>query len=359
MRQKMSCSLGKAGHQRGFLAAWTSGLVLIPLLVAAGPGTAAAQSKCASLQLKVAGKKAFSDLKCYSKAKKKSLPVDSSCLDKSLEKFEAKFAKAEDKGDCVVFGEKDAIKAVTGEFVQGVVIDIPSGADLLNLDEEPEGLKCAFKKLKAAGKAAFAELKCHAKAVKKGEAVDVGCLGKASDKLRVAFMKAETKSECVVYGDTAEIESKVALYVGSVGSIVDGTAGELSPLPICDNPHAVVDSIFECAHFTKDPNEPCSSDQCIRNLLNSATCDFHDNRKGAADCDVELTTGPEIVQELVDAPCFTTDIFGYHLWEVLWRGCKPNECIPNGWWVRCVTDSCSGPVIRSAPRGTKKKVGCS
>jgi cysteine-rich repeat protein len=60
---------------------------------------------------------------------------------------------------------------------------------------------CASKKLKDSGKAALRKTTCHAKAVKRDEAVDPGCLLKADDKFSHAFVRAESKGGCSVDGD--------------------------------------------------------------------------------------------------------------------------------------------------------------
>src|SRR5262249_15368781 len=75
--------------------------------------------------------------------------------------------------------------------------------------------KCASSKLKAAAKNALDELKCHAKAVKKGVAVDTECIGKAEQKFSDSFTKAEDKGGCATVGDASDVEAIVESAVGA------------------------------------------------------------------------------------------------------------------------------------------------
>jgi predicted dienelactone hydrolase len=79
---------------------------------------------------------------------------------------------------------------------------------------------CASAEQKAAGKAAAAQLGCHAKATQKGESVDGTCLQKALDKLAGVVTKADGAGGCLVpgYGDD------FAVLVGSlVADVVNAT----------------------------------------------------------------------------------------------------------------------------------------
>src|SRR5947207_2263720 len=63
------------------------------------------------------------------------------------------------------------------------------------------GPKCQAAKLLATGKETASELACHAKAAKKGIAVDQRCLDKAQSKFAASFQKAEAKGGCTTTGD--------------------------------------------------------------------------------------------------------------------------------------------------------------
>ena len=61
-------------------------------------------SKCAQGAIDAAGKKAKAEASCYSKALQKGVPVDGNCIQKAVNAFDSGFAKAGDKGDCLVGG---------------------------------------------------------------------------------------------------------------------------------------------------------------------------------------------------------------------------------------------------------------
>src|SRR5207237_479929 len=69
--------------------------------LAAAPGAALAQSKCTGKEIGAAGKKAGGKAKCWSKATKKGLAVDSACLSGAETKFSASYMNAQSKMDCV------------------------------------------------------------------------------------------------------------------------------------------------------------------------------------------------------------------------------------------------------------------
>ncbi|MCC6763773.1 MAG: hypothetical protein IT293_03840 [Deltaproteobacteria bacterium] len=75
---------------------------------------------------------------------------------------------------------------------------------------------CAAAEQKAAGKAAAAQLGCHAKAVQKGEPVDGPCLQKAIDKLAGVVAKQDAAGGCLVPGYGDDLATLVASLVGDV-----------------------------------------------------------------------------------------------------------------------------------------------
>ena len=146
-------------------------------LLMAGAGTADAggtpAQKCAASKRKAAGKKEAGKMSCYSKAAAKSVPVDSACLAKVEAKFAAAFAKA----GVACGGTAPAAESAVDACVSALVGAIPGNG------------KCQSAKLKAAGKAAGAELSCWAKAVTKN-GVLAGCIAKSDGKLTAALAKA-------------------------------------------------------------------------------------------------------------------------------------------------------------------------
>src|SRR5262245_33925645 len=90
--------------------------------------------------------------------------------------------------------------------------------------------KCSGDKIKATGKKALGKLKCHSKAVKRGQAVDAACLAKAEEKFSIAFATAEAKlyvdDGCLTTGDADPVETQVDDFVNA---IVGGLAGGGAP----------------------------------------------------------------------------------------------------------------------------------
>jgi hypothetical protein len=133
--------------------------------------------------------------------------------------------------------------------------------------------------------------------------------------------------------------------------------------PKCDNCHTVSENLFECGHYTDTPEgAPCATDWCIRNYMDTATCDYHgpDWPNPTKRCDTCLVypLEPDLIQERVDTPCpgppqnvhWTTDMITY------W-GCD-DACIANEWRNACETFGCPGEASRSYERGLKMKCGC-
>jgi hypothetical protein len=90
---------------------------------------------------------------------------------------------------------------------------------------------CSAKKKGCVAKKAQALLKCHAKAEKKGEAVDPLCVQKAKDKFdggadptKGCFEKLEAKGGCFTYNDTAALEAKIDAFVQDVVCELDPAA---------------------------------------------------------------------------------------------------------------------------------------
>ena len=98
-------------------------LSAIPLVLATTAAPAAAQSKCTAAKYKEMGKKYASKTKCYAKAVQKNLPVDPNCLLKAEQKFALKWAKAEEKGDCLT-----VVDEVTGEGIVDFCVNVTVSA---------------------------------------------------------------------------------------------------------------------------------------------------------------------------------------------------------------------------------------
>jgi hypothetical protein len=78
------------------------------------------------------------------------------------------------------------------------------GAGCVNASESPK-TKCTSLQLKAVGKHAAGVLKCHAKAAKKGQPVDLVCLGKVESQLEKAFTNAAKKGDCLAATESGPV----------------------------------------------------------------------------------------------------------------------------------------------------------
>lgn len=168
--------------------------------------------KCSFAKQKATAKKAAAKLACYAKASKKAVAVDAVCLGKAEEKFATAFSKAEAAGGCESEGDANSIEAYVDTAVAAIVAATPGGP------------QCAAAKQKAAGKAAAAKLKCHAKGAKLGIAADYACLYKARTAFNVAFDKADAAGGCTNTGDS-----------GSTGTFIDKMVALVVSWPLIDN----------------------------------------------------------------------------------------------------------------------------
>ncbi len=98
--------------------------------------------------------------------------------------------------------------------------------------------KCGAGKKKCVSKKVAGLLKCHAKAEKKGLAVESTCLQKVRDKFdggsdptKGCFAKLEAKDQnCLTFGDTAAVENQVDAFVNEIICQLDPAAGTC-PIP--------------------------------------------------------------------------------------------------------------------------------
>jgi hypothetical protein len=109
----------------------------------------------------------------------------------------------------------DAIPGLPGSCLTGATIGAVCLADGLPVTQsaachpeigcvlasEPTRSKCTGAKVKAQGRFLSAVAKCHAKALKKSQPVDLECLARAESKLTKAFAAAEKKKDCLGRGD--------------------------------------------------------------------------------------------------------------------------------------------------------------
>lgn len=141
---------------------------------------------------------------------------------------------------------------------------------------------------------------------------------------------------------------------------------ETVPLsPICDNCRMVSGTIYECAHFTNDPSEPCNPSICIENVWISATCDYHHG--GTINlCAAVSSSNPSdwlVQQNLRRAVggCFTTDTGEYREAARIIGDCRSCPRYSRILEARCLTDSvfcAAGVLIETSQRGLRHVCGC-
>jgi hypothetical protein len=191
------------------------GVILVVLLgfgapVAAKPTPA---QKCTSAKGKAAAKAVAATLVCHARAAGKGTPVDAACVAKAEGTFVSAFGAAEARGGCPTAGDAGAVQAHVDQLVQQAVGTLPGGSTR-------EAGRCAAAKRKAAGKNASATLRCHAKAIVKGTAVDGACLGKADGAFARTFVRAEAKSGCAAVDDADQVAAQVDAFVDGVLAVL-------------------------------------------------------------------------------------------------------------------------------------------
>ncbi len=163
--------------------------------------------KCEAKKLAATGKKASAQLKCHSKAEKKSTTVDASCLSKAEDKFQSSFTKAELKAVCSEPGDAATVGPKVDTYVADTVTALAPGGDGA----------CASKKLGAASKKVAAMLKALSKDTVKPDAAKFqAAFIKAQDKFKAAFVKAESKLSCSTPGDAASTRVDMDTFVECV-----------------------------------------------------------------------------------------------------------------------------------------------
>ncbi len=169
----------------------------------------AQRSKCDAARLVAAGKLSSATLGCHAKAARAGAAAANECLDKALAKFVQQYDKANKPGDCTVAGldEESVGGAVSSDVATYLAAQRPQQ------DANP----CAALKLAGVGKGVLAQLKCEAKAIRTGAALDSACTTKADDKLQSTFAKAESNHPpCFSSGDASAVWEDVVTKVGDL-----------------------------------------------------------------------------------------------------------------------------------------------
>jgi len=226
---RYSGCFGKKG--RAFSLALATGLLLSVL-----PARAQLVPECSSAKLKREGQAAAKVLKCYVKAAGKQQAVDPDCLQKAMEKLNAGFTKAEEDGPCYDGrGFEWSLITEVRTALASMLYPPP-----LSTDAE---FTCAAAKLKGAAKLALKKIGCHAKAAKKGQAVESDCLQTADAKFAVAFQEVEAAGGCATLGDASQTKLFIDQLVNSAVALL--TADQV-PIRCCS----------ASATFTPKPPSP-------------------------------------------------------------------------------------------------------
>ena len=172
------------------------------------------KSKCTAKELSAAGKKMFAKVKCHAKAIGKGQQTDATCLTTAEMKFTTAYGKATTAGDCRTTADASTVEGKVDNFIAALDTMLDNGMTTAS--------KCTSKEWTAAGKKAFAKLKCHAKAVGKGQPTDATCLTTAEMKFSTAYAKAIDAGSCLTAADAGTVE-------GQVDGFVDDLKATLAP----------------------------------------------------------------------------------------------------------------------------------
>lgn len=129
--------------------------------------------------------------------------------------------------------------------------------------------------------------------------------------------------------------------------------------PICENCHEINDDQNECGH-TWDASEgsPCADDWCIKNVLESATCDHKPVPWPCPKVACDTTQDPpwaEIYQVILGPTSCSAGKVHWSEWHTLYYGCT--TCSAQTWRKACEVTVCAGPFMNIVTRGLKKKCG--
>src|SRR5947209_619684 len=190
--------------------------VILALLGLVTDASSAQPSKCSSLKVKAAGAAVSQLLTCEGKAVAKHVPVDASCEPKSTAAFDAAFAKADKRADCLTAASAGTVWAGVDRFVSDV-------ASAVNGNGAGPSV-CDSRKLRAAGGNANDQAKCTLKAVRKGRSVDTKCLMKAERKFASSVSKAEARSDCSGSAQTPALEAVVDAFISDLLAALTSTS---------------------------------------------------------------------------------------------------------------------------------------
>jgi hypothetical protein len=269
---------------------------------------------CAGAKLKATAKSAGLSLGCHATAARRGVAVDATCLAKAGAKLADAFAGAEARGGCVTTSDAGDVAAI---------VDSAVGAFVTALRPNPAASRCASVKLKATGKKATTKLGCHAKALRRGLAIDPGCLAKAEARFAAAFATAEGHPLCLTTGDASTVE---ALVDDLVDDVVAALAPGVTTTTTTSTTTTTTGLVPACGNGIVESGEYCDGTGCDT-----------------------LEDGCVPPGDPNECTCCSTQACQYGL------GCCPGfSCVPNGGpggLGFCTTATCGGLETVCSPGG--------
>ncbi len=181
-------------------------------------------NKCKSTSLNMVANTDKSRLKCYARAAKTGLAVDSNCLLNYSQIITIGWMKlGANPTTCPLFSSFPTSAAVDNS-IDGLNGNL---ATAFALGVTPGSWKCASYKFKAASLRAVNTLKCWSKAYQHNTAVDSTCLAKVDLKYNQAMARAEAPLQC----DAANVGNAGTVATMIDDFVTDGTNGVVDQIP--------------------------------------------------------------------------------------------------------------------------------
>lgn len=178
-----------------------------------------AADRCGADKLKAAGRFGQAVLGCEAKAARAGESVDAACVSAAAGNITESFTRAEGRGGCATVDDAAAVAVSVEADAAGIAAALaPDPVDAARI--------CASSKMKAAGKHYSATLLCWFKSAKQSEGPDPTCLDRATQKLTIAFTKAESKGGCTTTGDSPDIAVEATAAILARAASISPVCGD-------------------------------------------------------------------------------------------------------------------------------------
>jgi hypothetical protein len=172
------------------------------------------------------------------------------------------------------------------------------------------------------------------------------------------------KGACCFFDTGGSCSELTSLCCAQQGGFYQGNGTTCTPAdlckPRCDNCQAFVRSFAECVHYNNDPNgTPCSTTECIENLIDTASCTFHPNRIGPPNCNTLIVPHELRARQVVrEMPCPAQNV-SWNRFFTPYEGCGTN-CVGSAPMEEaCLVGACAGTLLRGPfERYGKGVCGC-